>query len=132
MERKKRVLLVDDDADAVIAVEAILQGAGYEVVAAYSAREALTLLPGAEFDVALLDMMMEENDSGIQVAREIRRNPGTENVPILLLTAVASRTGFRVPLQTEEERAWLQADVWLDKPVTPEQLLTALARVEHD
>jgi CheY-like chemotaxis protein len=125
----KRALIVDDDADMVAFVSAVLEMAGYEVTSALGAREAIGLLRGRCFDIAILDMMMEEADSGVQIARELRRNPQTARTPVLLLTAVADKTGFRVALETDEEREWLSADVWLDKPVDPTRLLHEVARV---
>ncbi len=127
-----RVLLVDDDIDMLIAVKAMLEAAGYAVTAAQGAEEAFALLPDLCVDLAILDLMMEENDSGVQVAQQLRLRPETREIPILLLTSVAEKTGFRVPLQTREEREWLQVDAWLDKPVTPERLLAEMARLRHE
>src|SRR5574340_463475 len=124
----ERVLLVDDDADILITLSAMLTSAGYEVESALGAREALAISAGRRYDLAVMDLMMEESDSGVQVARELRRRPETAGTPIILLTAVAEKTGFRVPLATEEEREWLQVDAWLDKPVTAERLLAEIAR----
>ena len=127
----KRVLLVDDDEDVLFAVRAMLEAAGHQVTAARGTKEALACLPGLQVDVAIVDLMMEETDSGVQVAQAIRLRPETRDLPILLLTAVTETTGFRVPLETAEEREWLQVDAWLDKPVTAEQLLRAVAEVRH-
>ncbi len=133
MQQTKRALVVDDDLDVVVTVTAVLQSAGYEVVSASSAREALALLPSlGNVDLAILDLMMEENDSGVQVAQELRRRPDTAQIPIILLTAVAEKTGFRVGLETEEEHEWLGVDAWLDKPVSTERLLQAVEQVRHE
>ncbi len=133
MQQTKRALVVDDDLDVVVTVTAVLESAGYEVVSASSAREAIALLPAlGTVDLAVLDLMMEENDSGVQVAQELRRRPDTAQIPIVLLTAVAEKTGFRIGLETEEEREWLGVDAWLDKPVSPQRLLHVVERVRHE
>ncbi len=124
----RRVLLVDDDVDVVVTVRAMLEAGGYEVTTAQSAEEALALLP-ARFDFAILDLMMEESDAGVRVAQELRGQAETRDIPILLLTGAAERTGFRVPVATQEEREWLGVDAWLDKPVTQELLLAEMERL---
>jgi CheY-like chemotaxis protein len=129
----KRALVVDDDLDVVVTVTAVLESAGYAVVSASSAREATALLPSlGPADLAVLDLMMEESDSGVQVAQALRRRPETARLPIVLLTAVAEKTGFRVAVATEEEREWLGVDAWLDKPVSAERLLQVVEGVRHE
>lgn len=132
MSDPRRVLLVDDDADCRDALQIVLEASGYDVLSAGSAEEALSMLTGETVDIAILDMMMEENDSGAALAHRIRRCPGLAEVPIILVTAVAERTGFRVPLSTRQEREWLGVDAWLDKPVSPERLLREVERLTHD
>lgn len=129
MSDPRRVLLVDDDADCRDALQIVLEASGYEVLSAGSAEEALSMLAGHTVDIAVLDMMMEENDSGAALAHRIRRVPGMAKAPIILVTAVAEKTGFRVPLATEQEREWLGVDAWLDKPVSPERLLAEVERL---
>jgi CheY-like chemotaxis protein len=132
MQQTKRALVVDDDLDVVVAVTAVLEAAGYAVLSASSAREAIALLPSlGPVDLAVLDLMMEESDSGVQVAQALRRRPETAQLPIVLLTAVAEKTGFRVAVETGEEREWLGVDAWLDKPVSPERLLQVVERMRH-
>ena len=132
MSDPRRVLLVDDDADCRDALQIVLEASSYDVLSAGSAEEALSMLTGETVDIAILDMMMEENDSGAALAHRIRRCPGLAEVPIILVTAVAEKTGFRVPLSTRQEREWLGVDAWLDKPVSPERLLGEVERLTHD
>jgi CheY-like chemotaxis protein len=125
------VLLVDDDVDFLEALQAILEAAGYQVLAAYSGAEALALLRQGRVNVAVLDLMMEEPDSGVVVAHHLRRQPEMAGVPVILATAVAEKTGFRVSLDDPEEREWLKVDAWVDKPVSPEQLLRGIERLSN-
>jgi CheY-like chemotaxis protein len=131
--QRKSALVVDDDPDVVVTVTAVLESAGYAVVSASSAHEAIAVLPDlGPVDLAVLDLMMEENDSGVQVAQALRRRPETASLPIILFTAVAEKTGFRVAVETEEEREWLGVDAWLDKPVSAARLLQVVERVRHE
>ena len=129
MSDPKRVLLADDDADCREALQIVLEASGYKVLSAGTAEEAFSVLTGQTVDIAILDMMMEENDSGAALAHRIRRCPGLAEVPIILVTAVAEKTGFRVPLATRQEREWLGVDAWLDKPVSPDRLLLEVERL---
>ena len=131
MADRKRILLVDDDPDFLSALQLTLEAAGYQFLSARTAAEAIPLLRRERVDLAILDLMMEETDSGITVAYQLRRQPEMAKIPVLLVTAVASQTGFRAPLTTPEEREWLKVDAWLDKPIKPERLLEEVKRLTH-
>jgi CheY-like chemotaxis protein len=126
-----RVLLADDDVDFQEAVRLALEAHGYEVISAHSAAEAIALAAGHPLDAAVLDMMMEEPDAGAMAARHLRRQPGLAHLPIILLTSVAERTGFRVSLETPEDREWLGADAWMDKPVSPGDLVNRIEELRR-
>ncbi len=129
---KGRVLLVDDDIDFSDAVKLTLEAAGYEVIAAHSATEALSALGQQSVVAAILDMMMEEPDAGARVAHQLRRRPELAKVPVILVTSVTEKTGFRIEQEQPEELEWLGVDVWLDKPVDPNELLHKLEEVTQD
>lgn len=86
--RKVNILLVDDNPPNLIALSAILDRADYNLITAKSGREALDLLAREEFAVVLLDVMMPLMD-GFEVARQMKKNEATRNIPILFVTAVA-------------------------------------------
>ncbi len=88
------VLVVDDIEANLVAMEALLDGMGCELVLARSGNEALRLLLRREFAVMLLDVQMPEMD-GYEVARYARQNPATRDVPVIFLTA-ANRDEDRV------------------------------------
>lgn len=129
---KGRVLMVDDDIDFSDAVKLTLEAAGYEVIAAHSGAEAMSALDQQVVDVAILDMMMEEPDAGARVAHQLRRRPELAKVPVILVTSVTEKTGFRIELERPEEREWLGVDVWLDKPVDPKELLRRIEELLQD
>ena len=127
-----RVLMVDDDVDFSDAVKLTLEAAGYEVLTANSATQAMAALGEQTVDVAILDMMMEEPDAGARVAHQLRRRPELAQVPVILVTSVTEKTGFRVEMQRPEEREWLGVDVWLDKPVDPAELLEEIESLTQE
>ena len=124
---KKKILIVDDDFDLLEQMMVILTAAGYEVVSAEGRAEAEEKLLEFKPDLAILDLMMEEKDSGFVLGHQIRRlYPDT---PILLLTAVAGETGLSFSALYPEAQSWIKADRIMDKPVRPEQLRNEVHRL---
>jgi DNA-binding response OmpR family regulator len=80
------VLVVDDDPDVLISVEAILVDANHDVVTASDGFQALNLISREVFDIVVLDVVMPELD-GIEVCRRIRADPFTARLPVMFLTA---------------------------------------------
>ena len=80
------ILVVDDESDLCEILQFNLETEGYEVVTTNSAEEALKL-PLQEYALILLDVMMGEM-SGFQMARKIKNNPATAQIPIIFITAL--------------------------------------------
>jgi CheY-like chemotaxis protein len=83
---KANILLVDDRAENIIALEAILSSLNQTLVPARSGDAALKALLSDEFAVILLDVLMPGMD-GFETAAHIKRRPKTRDVPIIFLTA---------------------------------------------
>jgi DNA-binding response OmpR family regulator len=88
--RQAYVLIVDDEPRSRELLKAILTPEGYLVLTAASGEEALAVVARERPDLILLDLMMPGIDGG-QVAREIRSDPVTENIPIIMVTAFDNR-----------------------------------------
>jgi signal transduction histidine kinase len=106
------ILLVDDDANNLVALQSILDSPDYRLVKAQSSDEALVALMNGEYAAIVLDVQMPDL-SGIELARLIKQRRRTQNIPILFLTA-----HYR-----ESEHAVLAYDAgavdYLTKPVHP-------------
>jgi CheY-like chemotaxis protein len=127
MDTPKKILVVDDDIDLLEQVATILSGDGYEIVKAQGQEEAEEVLTGFIPDLAVLDLMMENMDSGFVLCHDIKKlYPGT---PVIILTAVQAATGLDFKARSEEAGSWVKADVLLDKPVRPEQLKAEVKRL---
>mgnify|MGYP005850910357 CR=1 FL=1 len=111
----RRILIVDDDPDALRLVSYAFQAEGFEVSTASSGVEALTLLKGSRPDLVVLDVMMPDM-SGIEVCQKIRANRLTARLPVLMLSArgqVADRiSGLKAG-----------ADDYLPKPADTSELI---------
>jgi signal transduction histidine kinase/CheY-like chemotaxis protein len=79
-------LAIDDDPVALELISAVLEPAGYTVLSARSARDGLALAEAEEPDVILLDLLMPQVD-GFMVVDQLRANPSTSSIPIVVLTS---------------------------------------------
>jgi twitching motility two-component system response regulator PilG len=90
MLRKKRVLIVEDE-ESLLKLETILLTVkGFEVIGAFTGKMAVDKIGVEEFDLVLLDIMLPDID-GFEVCRQIRKDPRTANIPILMLTGKKSQ-----------------------------------------
>ncbi len=104
-ERKKRILVVDDEVDFVDTLMITLEAEGYEVTPAYDGFEALERFRAVKPDLVLLDLMLPRI-SGVDVCRDIR---GSSAVPIIMVTAKSSEVDVVVGLE-------VGADDYITKP----------------
>jgi DNA-binding response OmpR family regulator len=116
-----RILIVDDDPDMVEAGRFVLEAKGHEVVSASNVPEGMQALDQSKPDLVILDVMMEEPDDGIRMARQIRRKGLT--LPILMLTSVNVAMGVHIDKDSE----LVPVDEFVDKPV---DAATLTAKVE--
>ena len=120
MKQNQRILVVDDEQDLLEILKFNLETEGYEVATASSAEEALQM-DIASFDLLLLDVMMG-GMSGFAMARKLKDNPATANVPIIFLTARDTEndtiTGFN-----------LGADDYISKPFSLREVMVRVRAV---
>ena len=90
---KQNILVVDDHRENLIALEAILDGEGRNLVMAQSGNEALALALKHDFALVLLDVQMPEMD-GFEVAELMRKNKKTRHIPIIFVTAISKEQKY--------------------------------------
>ena len=125
--KKKKVLLVDDDQDFILQTKFRLEQAGYEVETADSQADAENRLENIAPDVAVVDLMLEHQDSGFVLSHHMKKT--FPDMPVILVTGVAAETGLEFDSTTGEERSWIKADRVLAKPIRFEQLEGEIARL---
>ncbi len=118
---KKKVLIIDDDIDLVEAMRMTLEEAGLEVLDAQSGKKGEERALREHPDLILLDIMMGEQDEGFHVAYHLRNHKETEDIPIIMLSAVGQETGFS--FDPEKDEAFLPVQEFIDKPVNPDHLV---------
>lgn len=119
----KRILLIDDDPDLISVYQPYLQKNGFEVAAAYNSEEGKELFKSFKPDVVFSDLVMEHFDSGFVLCHWMKNQPERENTHIVIFTSTGHETGYRFSTATSEEKSWINADDYLEKPITPGDLL---------
>jgi len=124
--KKKTILLADDDPDVIFQLKHHLERWGYEVVAVESRAEAERYLEIGCPDLAILDLMMEEEDSGFILSYRIKKC--RPEVPVIISTAVAAERGISFSINSPGSRSWIKADHYLEKGYRMEQLRLLLKK----
>lgn len=117
---KKTILIVDDDPDYMFQMKMKVEIFGFEVVTADSQREAEKIIETFRPDLAIFDLMMENEDSGFILSYKIKKK--YPDVPVILATAVTAETGMSFDLNEENHNSWIKADLLLDKGIRTDQL----------
>ena len=126
MDRKKRILFVDDDADFVAPHKEVLEASGYEVLTASSGAEGLEMAKALRPDLMILDVMMATLTDGFETSRKVGEIPELKDLPVILMTGIREKQDLGYGFEPDD--AWLPVKVVLEKPVRPERLLAEVAK----
>jgi PleD family two-component response regulator len=120
---KGRILVVDDDENAVEILTRMLAREGHESLAASTGAEALATLAKENVDVILLDVMMPGMD-GLEVCRQLRDDERLRQIPVILLTA-------KDDMETRTRAMALGVSEFLTKPVNRRELFMRIDAQLH-
>jgi DNA-binding response OmpR family regulator len=118
---RPKILVVDDEPEAVELVEFNLRQAGFDVATAENGAEALTKARSVLPALILLDLMLPEVD-GLEVCKMLRRDPATAAIPIIMVTAKAAEIDRILGLE-------LGADDYITKPFSPRELILRVKKI---
>ncbi len=114
------ILLVDDDQDYLFQLQSKIKNFGYQTITAEGQKDAEVLLEKVRPDLAILDLMMENEDSGFILCYKMKKK--YPDLPIIIATGVAAETGISFDINDENNRKWIKADRFLDKGIRTERL----------
>ena len=120
MDKRSKILLIDDDIDFVEATKTVLESEPYDVIVAHEGNEGLRKAREENPDLILLDVIMPVKD-GFTAAEQLKKDPELRKIPVLMLTAFSSKVQ-----ETSIPRSrgfTLEAEDYIEKPVTPAELL---------
>lgn len=124
MERKPRILLIDDDADFLELARMVLTSRPYEVIAATNGDEGLQKVASEKPDLIVLDVIMPLKD-GFTVCEQLKHNPDTACIPVIMLTGFREKvTGVSLSVG---QGLTLEADDYVEKPLNSAELLERVA-----
>jgi twitching motility two-component system response regulator PilG len=118
---KKHILVVEDE-ESLLKLETILLTVkGYDVTGVLNGRDALEKLSGNSYDLVLLDIMLPDID-GFEICRQIKSNPQTVNLPVVMLTAKKS--------SVDQERGLAcGASAYLTKPFKSAMIIDVIEKL---
>jgi two-component system phosphate regulon response regulator PhoB len=118
---KTKILVVDDEPDALEVLGFKLKEAGYAPLCAKDGARAIALARDEHPALIVLDLMLPQVD-GLEVCKILRRDPGTAAIPILMLTARATEMDRVIGLE-------LGADDYVTKPFSPRELILRIKKL---
>ncbi|MBE9466857.1 MAG: response regulator [Bacteroidetes bacterium] len=124
---KKTILIADDDYDYLFQMKMKIEGFGYRVVCADSQKEAENIIKTLKPDLAIFDLMMENDDSGFILCYRIKKL--YPDVPIIIATGVSAEAGYSFSLNSEKNKRWIKADLYLDKGIREDQIHKEITRL---
>ena len=124
---KKRILIVDDDQDYGDALRIVLENNGYEVNHVLNIRDGQKALEGEKPNLIILDVMMDRHTDGFDLCYNLKHDEACRTIPIMMVTAVTEKTGFKFSPETDGE--YLEADVYVAKPIPVAELLSRVNKM---
>ncbi len=129
MAENKKILIIDDEPDATAFSEAMLSELGdFEIVTACNGLEGLQKAEALKPDLIILDVQMPVMN-GFQVFRELKKKDDTENIPVIMLTGIATTTGLRYDAKDMGITLGSEPDAFIDKPVEPEEFHKTVSQI---
>lgn len=125
-KNKIKILVVEDDQDMQEQMKLYLESEGYEVLTASTQKEAEPMILPGKFGAAVLDLMMENPDSGFVLSHKIKKMDA--KIPVVIVTSVTKETGYHFD-KAHDPKDWIKADAIIHKELRFEQLKAELKRL---
>lgn len=120
MQKRSKILLIDDDIDFIEATKTILESNHYNVVFAYEGEAGLQTAREENPDLVLLDIIMPVKN-GFTAAEQFKQDPKLSKIPIIMLTSFSTKgPGTGIPFS---KGLSLEAEDYVEKPISPDELL---------
>jgi CheY-like chemotaxis protein len=135
----KRILIVDDEPDAISYISSVLEDNGYEYLSAENGKEGLELARKEKPDMILLDLIMPEK-SGMLMFQELKKDPELGRIPVIVVSGASEALGvdlrnfmIKQPLrgrqkfvETTGETQFTEPNAYVEKPVDPNELIKVI------
>jgi CheY-like chemotaxis protein len=132
MAASQLILLVDDDHDWLEIARLTLEGAGYLVTCCIDAQQAKNCMGGRLPDLIITDLMMRSLHEGFSFAKELKSDPKTSRIPIVLSTGIERELGVTFRPTSKSDLVAMGVEAFLGKPVRPPALLATVRQLLDD
>ena len=122
MDKKRRVVYVEDEQEMIDLVRLILNRRGFEIIGANGGREGLETIRQSLPDLVLLDLMMPDMD-GWDVYQQMKADEATQKIPVIVVTAKAQSIDKVLGLHIAK------VDDYISKPFSPQELVDSVEKV---
>lgn len=127
MSEKKKILIIDDDKDYGEALRIVLESNGFAVDHVLNIDDGRKSVEKSRPDLIILDVMMDKHTDGFDFCYDLKHDKECHKIPILMVTAVTEKTGFKFSPETDGE--YLQADDYVAKPIPVAELLSRVNKL---
>lgn len=124
MSDNLKILVVDDESDAVNYLTAIFQDNGYDIITANNGKQALEVAKAQMPALITLDLSMPE-ESGVRAYRNIKDDPSLKKIPVIIITAV----GDSMKKFIDKLKVIPEPEGFMSKPINPDELLKMTADI---
>ena len=128
MSDSPKILIADDEQDCINFVREAIADMPYEVLGAMDGQEALKVAREQRPQLIILDVQMPKLD-GFEVFAKLRADKKLASVPVIMLTAIAARTGMKFSGKDMGEFMGSEPEAYVDKPIEPIVLKQTIARL---
>ncbi len=124
-----KILLIDDDRDFVQSTKAFLEGRGYKVDTACNGTEGLGKITSGAPDLIVLDIMMDNDAEGFNLAYELKKDDARRKIPIVIVSGFPRHLSDKMDdFQFILGQEW-PADAFLEKPIDLKELAGTIGRI---
>ena len=127
MSEKKKILIIDDDKDYGEALKIVLENNGFKVHHVLNVQDGHKTIEADRPALIILDVMMDKHTDGFDLCYSLKHDKACRDIPILMVTAVTDKTGFKFSPETDGE--YLQADDYVAKPIPASELLLRVKKL---
>ena len=124
----KKVLIVDDEPDAVDFTKEVVEGEGYTVVTASDGSKGLAAMRRESPDLVILDVQMPDMD-GFEVFQEMKKDESLKAIPVVMLTGIREKVGIGFSADEMKDYMGQRPTDYIEKPIDPAKLKEAVGKV---
>jgi DNA-binding response OmpR family regulator len=126
---KKNILMIDDDKDFVLSTKTFLEGRGFIVETAHNGTDGWEKIKAGKADLLVLDIMMDTDNEGFNLAYKMKENEKTKKIPIIIVSGFSQHLKEKMDqFEFVMGRDW-PAAAQMDKPINLKELATTIGRI---